>query len=1270
MAAIFSAIYDFLARNRWLTYVLAAGLALYCIAGISRIRLDNDILSVIPARSSNLRFADRIDELQNNRELFVMIHQTSPADTAFEQLIPAADWLSERLKGSTFFNARLDATRIQFDKKRQDMIFDSVFYNLPLLLDSADLSAYHSPSDSTDIDTILDRNSRLQTGYSGIALSRYIRQDPLHLSAIVFEKLKSFQLVPGLHQVNNYQVSADNRNLVMDLRLYPATADIEHQLIDSLHALQKQFNSLHTGSQLYMFGSLLATDINKSQSIRDAVITGVISVAAMLFLLFYFFRNRRIPFISLVPAVGGFAFALATFGWLKVPLVAMALSSGTVILAMGINYAIHLVNGYLFTGSRREAVAEVVNPLIIGNITTVVAFLVLQQSNSLLLRQYSSLSILSLIMGALLTLVLLPHWMPRSNMHFSTPAWVSSLSRYPFHRNKWLMLFVLLGSVLLYFPARKIRFQGDLGKLNYVPAADRKGLDIISNDLHFDLSRTLITLKGTNLDTVLTRFKKIRMQLVDDNPQLMIPDITAIAPPAADQYRNAAYWKEFWSDSLKSALQQISNARGDVAGAQLNAFLARLSQLDTTGIPERLSLTLREDIAGTFLRTNEAGEFLLEVPVVGIPDNDAAFEGDYLFQRQSFTNQIASDIQNDFNNLLWLSALGVFLLLLIFYGRFELALLAFIPMAVSWIWILGLANLFNIEIHIINLILSTFIFGLCDDYSIFMVDGLTRQYKYGVEQITKDRQIILISVLLTVFSLSALLFGRHPAFHSFAVLAIIGLMVVLLLALTIQPWLYEFFITSRTRRGNMPATFLSYFFSTLTFTVFILLGLILSVLGIVLRFTGLMRLTFVKKIFLKLISWSGRFTVWTYPYGHFTIHNQQYYDPKKPGIFIANHQSHIDLLALPWITSNMVVLTNKWVYNNPVYGLMVRAAGYLPGFQDLNEIMGKARATIDQGISILVFPEGSRSPDNDLRRFHKGAFYLAGELNVPIYPVVLHGFGNLLSKGEQYIKPGFASLHLLPAIQPDDTRWGEDYSKRARNISRFFRQQYAYIRDAEETPEYNFITLTRNYLYKGPALFWYVKIKTIHEGLYRELNQLIGPDDHIVDIGTGYGILPLMLQLSGRRRQIKAFDYDKDKIAVARHLFSLRKYPCLEYYSGDLNNNIEHLIGPADIYILYDVLHYLNPELQRRVLEHCITMMRPGGKIIIREGIVVKDRLKATGIVEFISTRIMGFNKTAGKLYFISDEMIDDICVAHHLHMHVIRKSGSSSDTLFYLSAR
>ena len=92
-----------------------------------------------------------------------------------------------------------------------------------------------------------------------------------------------------------------------------------------------------------------------------------------------------------------------------------------------------------------------------------------------------------------------------------------------------------------------------------------------------------------------------------------------------------------------------------------------------------------------------------------------------IFDRSYFTNKWVSAVNNDFYLILYISSFLIFFALWFSYGRIELTLMSFLPMLVSWVIILGLMGILGIEFNIINIILSTFIFGIGDDFSICLL---------------------------------------------------------------------------------------------------------------------------------------------------------------------------------------------------------------------------------------------------------------------------------------------------------------------------------------------------------------------------------------------------------------------------------------------------------------------------------------------------------------------------------------------------------------------
>ena len=72
----------------------------------------------------------------------------------------------------------------------------------------------------------------------------------------------------------------------------------------------------------------------------------------------------------------------------------------------------------------------------------------------------------------------------------------------------------------------------------------------------------------------------------------------------------------------------------------------------------------------------------------------------------------------------------------------------------------------------------------------------------------------------------------------------------------------------------------------------------------------------------------------------------------------------------------------------------------------MESLTPKLKKNVEEGYSVLIFPEGTRSPDTHIQRFHKGAFYLARELEIDILPVIIHGSGSIMTKGEYFLKAG------------------------------------------------------------------------------------------------------------------------------------------------------------------------------------------------------------------------------------------------------------------------
>ena len=164
-----------------------------------------------------------------------------------------------------------------------------------------------------------------------------------------------------------------------------------------------------------------------------------------------------------------------------------------------------------------------------------------------------------------------------------------------------------------------------------------------------------------------------------------------------------------------------------------------------------------------------------------------------LFNVKELSSAISESLSADFNYIGLSCSLIVFIFLWLSLRRLSYAIIAFMPMVVSWIWILGIMNLFGIEFNLVNIILATFIFGQGDDYSIFITEGLIYEDKYGKKIIGSFRESIYISAAIMFIGMGTLIVAKHPALSSLGEITVLGMAAVVLFSCTLPPMLFRLF---------------------------------------------------------------------------------------------------------------------------------------------------------------------------------------------------------------------------------------------------------------------------------------------------------------------------------------------------------------------------------------------------------------------------------------------------------------------------------------------
>lgn len=176
----------------------------------------------------------------------------------------------------------------------------------------------------------------------------------------------------------------------------------------------------------------------------------------------------------------------------------------------------------------------------------------------------------------------------------------------------------------------------------------------------------------------------------------------------------------------------------------------------------------------------------------------------------------------------------------------------------------------------------------------------------------------------------------------------------------------------------------------------------------------------------------------------FSVGNPHEEDFHKPAIIICNHQSHLDLMIMLMLTPKLICLTKDWVWNNPFYGYIIRNAEFYPVSEGTETLMPKLQSLVERGYSIAVYPEGTRSQNCSISRFHQGAFHLAQQLELDVLPLILYGAGKALPKKGKFLRKWPIRIELDKRLSPAEMlALGDTPREQASQMRKYYKRRYA-----------------------------------------------------------------------------------------------------------------------------------------------------------------------------------------------------------------------------------
>jgi len=1144
MHRLFYGIYKFVDQHKLLS--IGVALAFLLATGIlaSKIQFEEDITRIIPKSERSDVTSRVLKQLNFSDKIAVIIEKNASIQAA--GLSEIADVFLDSLSTLSGYYTSVQGRVGQEDVEQT---IDFVYKHLPLFLDSTDYKLIQQRLSPDSIKSQVAANFNSLISPSGMVTGRFIQQDPLGLTWIGLQKLQKQHVGEHFILLNDYITASDSSAIVLFISPKYSGSETAHNalFVKGLERIQDSLNATLKGDiEISYFGASLVAVANAKQIKSDIVTTVLISMSVLMVLLIVFYRRLLVPILIFIPTVFSSVFAIACLAMLKSTISAISLSIGAVLIGITIDYALHILTHYKRQTSVENLFKEITKPLIMSSATNAVVFLCLLFVKSEALVDLGIFASINIFFSAVFSLIIIPHlYKPKQELEHSS--WIDRLAQFPFDKSKVLIVICLILIVVSCFTFDKVKFNNDLSSLNYFPKVlkqTEQKLDALTASAE---KSVYVVSYGVSFDEAMDRHRQLTAILKRQKAEAAIVNYSGVGElvmSSATQELKYNNWTNFWQNHQFEVIKQDLIIEGQHYGFKADTHQSfyklveeeqdRLlsfvdyQSVDAMGVKEFVS---HRDGLFTVAALVKMEEKQRDAFVTRIEKEPYTIVVD----RKNLSETFLGQLNADFNNLVNYSFIAILVILWLFFRRIELVLLSAIPIGLTALVTAGLMGIFGLEFNIFSAIVCTLVFGHGVDFSIFMTSALQKEYTDGEDGLPAYRTSILLAVLTTVLAIGAVVFAKHPALISISTVSLVGVFAAVIVTFVFYPILFRSFITNRARKGLSPITLRLFISSILFFIYYGFATLFSSLIGrVVLKALPISKQRR-QDLFSKLMSkymWS---VLHLNPFVKNKFFNPYQESFDRPAVIVANHTSFLDTLTIGQYAWRIIFLVNKWVWNSPVFGKVVRAAGFYPVMDGVEDSIEVLKEKVAMGYSLMVFPEGTRSYDNTVKRFHKGAFFLAERLQLDIVPMYIHGNSEVMPKGDFVVYDGTIAVRIGKRIAYDDMSIGDQYGIRTKRITQIFRQEFQELRTTLENADYFRKKLLLSYLYKEEEIYQQVKKNlTQYSNDYHALNTFFTTDEVIVHWAADYGELDYLLLLQQSSRKIYSYIANEEKRQIAK----------------------------------------------------------------------------------------------------------------------------------------
>ena len=650
---------------------------------------------------------------------------------------PAVDFFTEILEQLTAKSQKPLAIMQGDDPEVVQEAMNTIYAQMPYLLTAEDYARIDSMTEAPDfMARQLENDKQMLMLPSGGMAALHIQHDPLNLFASVLARIATPHSAKAENSpqliANSQQLIANSAMLLIDSPFGASETEHNATLVAMMQQICDSVSRQFPDVSVRLTGGPVIAVGNAQQIKKDSTISITFAVILILLLLWLVFRNVRNLMLIAVSIAWGWLFAMGCLTLVHNDVSIIVIGISSVIVGIAVNYPLHLIAHLSHTTDVRTALKEIRMPLVVGNVTTVGAFLALVPLQSVALRDLGLFSAFLLVGTIIFVLVWLPHMVQQGSgfrVHVSAksqkPSAIRLLERLgdvQLENKRWIVGTVVALTVVLGYFSFQTSFDADLRNINYMTDEQRQDMQLLEQTAGFRFQDSSFSPQSSDLrpqTSAITQWNEWR---------------TTKGAALCQQLRQKAAAMGFADDSFDDFYKLMALSQQPIANSQ---------------------------------------------------------------QPMALTSAIVSSLTDNFNYIGWACGAIVFFFLWFSMGSIELALISFLPMAVSWVWILGIMSLLGIQFNVVNIILATFIFGQGDDYTIFMTEGCQYEYAYRRKMLNSYKQSIIISAMIMFIGIGSLIVARHPALRSLAEVTIVGMFTVVFMAWLLPAYCFRWLVYDR-----------------------------------------------------------------------------------------------------------------------------------------------------------------------------------------------------------------------------------------------------------------------------------------------------------------------------------------------------------------------------------------------------------------------------------------------------------------------------------------